>query len=332
MDSNENHLPHEPVMVEEVLNYLNLQPGQIVLDCTVGSGGHAEKILHKINPNGLLIGIDKDMEILHIAKEYLSKTGYAFKLYHADYSDIDEVLRQAGIEKVNGVLLDLGASSLQFDQAYRGFSFAKEGLLDMRMDRSSGITARKLIQRLSEKQLEELLKKYGEERWSRRIAKAIFREEKETGITTTKQLATLIEQVVPGGKSKIHPATRVFQALRIAVNRELERLEAFLDKIHNYMMIGARVVIISFHSLEDRIVKNKFIEMANRNIFHILTKKPIGPSEAEIKKNRKSNYHVSRLTTAETIAYKIQSLKITLILQEDPSGMIIAGRLQSKED
>ena len=285
MDGNENNLPHEPVMVEEVLDYLHLQSGQVILDCTVGSGGHAGRILHKINPGGLLIGIDKDMEILHIAKQYLSKTGYTFRLYHADYSDIDEVLRQARIEKVNGVLLDLGASSFQFDQAYRGFSFAKEGPLDMRMDQSQGITAHDLIQRLSEKQMEELLKKYGEERWSRRIAKAIMKEEKAVGITSTKQLATLIERVVPGGKSNIHPATRVFQALRIAVNRELESLEVFLDKIHNYMMVGARIVIISFHSLEDRIVKNKFIEMANKNIFHILTRKPIRASETEIEKN-----------------------------------------------
>ena len=240
---------HKPVMVEEVLDYLNLQSGQIILDCTVGGGGHASGILDKIKPDGFLIGIDKDMEILQTAKHALSKTTGKFKLYHADYSDIDEVLRQAEVDKVNGVLLDLGVSSLQFDQADRGFSFAKEAPLDMRMDRSRGITAENLIRRLSETELAELLWKYGEERWSRRIARAILKEKKGAGITSTRQLAAIVERVVPRGKSKIHPATRVFQALRIAVNKELDNLEIFLDKIYNYMAVGARIVIISFHSL-----------------------------------------------------------------------------------
>lgn len=286
MDDLVNNPPHIPVMIEEVLNYLCLKPGQIILDGTVGSGGHASKIIEKVKPNGLLIGIDKDLQILYIAKEYLSKISNTLcKFYHADYSDVDEVLRQAGVDKVHGVLLDLGASSLQFDWAERGFSFSKEGPLDMRMDRSRGVTVHDLIQRLSEKELEELLKKYGEERWSRRIARAILRAEKETGITSTRQLAAIIERVVPIGKSKIHPATRTFQALRIAVNRELDSLGNFLDKIHHYMFAGARIVIISFHSLEDRIVKNKFVEKANQGIFKILTKKPISPGEAEIEKN-----------------------------------------------
>ncbi|MEK7291278.1 MAG: 16S rRNA (cytosine(1402)-N(4))-methyltransferase RsmH [Planctomycetota bacterium] len=285
MHDTTNDLLHKPVMVEEVLDYLNSQTGQVIIDCTVGGGGHASKIMSKIKPNGLLIGIDKDMEILQIAKQHISEIGNIFKLYHADYSEIDEVLRQAGTDKVNGVLLDLGTSSMQFDQADRGFSFSKEGPLDMRMDRSQGITAKDLIHRLSEQKLEELFSKYGEERWSRRIARAILKEEKDTGITSTRQLANIIERAVPRGKSKIHPATRVFQALRIAVNKELESLEVFLNKIHNYMTVGARIVVISFHSLEDRIVKNKFSERAKQNIFQILTKKPITPGEAEIERN-----------------------------------------------
>jgi 16S rRNA (cytosine1402-N4)-methyltransferase len=290
---------HKPVMVDEVLDYLNLQSGQIILDCTVGGGGHASGILDKIKPDGFLIGIDKDMEILQTAKQALSKTTGKFKLYHADYSDIDEVLRQAEVDKVNGVLLDLGVSSLQFDQADRGFSFAKEAPLDMRMDRSRGITAQNLIQRLSETELAELLWKYGEERWSRRIARAILKEKKGVGITSTIQLAAIVERVVPRGKSKIHPATRVFQALRIAVNKELDNLEIFLDKIYNYMAVGARIVIISFHSLEDRIVKNKFIEKAKQNIFKVLTKKPITPREAEIEENVRSRS--AKLRAAERI-------------------------------
>ena len=294
----DTHL-HRPVMVEDVLDYLNLQSGQIILDCTVGGGGHASGILDKIKPDGFLIGIDKDMEILQTAKQSLSKTTGKFKLYHADYSDIDEVLRQAEVDKVNGVLLDLGVSSLQFDQADRGFSFAKEAPLDMRMDRSRGITAQNLIQRLSETELAELLWKYGEERWSRRIARAILKEKKGVGITSTRQLAAIIERVIPRGKSKIHPATRVFQALRIAVNKELDNLEIFLDKIYNYMAVGARIVIISFHSLEDRIVKSKFIEMAKKNIFRVLTKKPITPHESEIGENIRSRS--AKLRAAERI-------------------------------
>lgn len=299
MDALIDNPPHIPVMVEEVLNYLCLKPGQIILDGTVGSGGHASKIIERVKPNGLLIGIDKDLQILHIAKEYLSKMSNIWRLYHADYSDVDEVLRQVGIDKVHGVLLDLGASSLQFDWADRGFSFAKEGPLDMRMDRSRGITVHDLIQRLSEKELVELLKKYGEERWSRRIARAILRAEEEAGITSTRQLAAIIERVVPGGKNKIHPATRTFQALRIAVNRELESLEDFLDKIHRYMIVGARIVVISFHSLEDRIVKNTFREKTGQGIFKILTKKPISPSEAEIEKNMRCRS--AKLRAAERI-------------------------------
>ncbi len=286
-------------MVDEVLKYLEPQSGQIILDGTVGNGGHASRIMSRIGRNGLLIGIDRDREILEMAKQHLSKTGYLFRLYHANYADVDEVLRQAGVDRINGVLLDLGASSFQFDQANRGFSFAKEGPLDMRMDRLQSGTAHDLIRRLSEREMEELLKRYGEERWSRRIAKAVRREEQEVGITSTRQLAAIIERIVPGGKRKIHPATRVFQALRIAVNKELESLEIFLDKIHNYMVVGARIVIISFHSLEDRIVKNTFMERANQKIFRILTKKPIGPCEAEIKKNIRCRS--AKLRSAERI-------------------------------
>ncbi|KKO18944.1 MAG: 16S rRNA (cytosine(1402)-N(4))-methyltransferase [Candidatus Brocadia sp.] len=290
---------HIPVLAEEVVDYLQPQSGHIILDGTVGSGGHAMRIMEKIQPDGLLIGVDKDMEILRIAKQTLSKTVGTFRLYHADYSEVNEVLRQAGVVKVDGVLLDLGASSMQFDQAERGFSFAKEGPLDMRMDRSGGRTARDLIRRLSERELEDVLKRYGEERWSRRIARAVQREEREAGITSTRQLAAVVERVVPRGKSKIHPATRVFQALRIAVNKELEGLEVFLDTIHNYMTTGARIAIISFHSLEDRVVKKKFVERANHGLFRILTRKPVIPSEAEMEKNIRSRS--AKLRAAERI-------------------------------
>ena len=242
------------------------------MDCTVGGGGHASGILDKIKPDGFLIGIDKDMEILQTAKQALSKTTGKFKLYHADYSDIDEVLRQAEVDKVNGVLLDLGVSSLQFDQADRGFSFAKEAPLDMRMDRSRGITAQKFNSAAFRDRVSRITVEIRRRAVVKKNCEGHTKRKKGVGITSTRQLAAIVERVVPRGKSKIHPATRVFQALRIAVNKELDNLEIFLDKIYNYMAVGARIVIISFHSLEDRIVKNKFIERAKKNIFRVLTK------------------------------------------------------------
>lgn len=287
-DVRENKFLHKPVMVKEVLEYLQPQPGKIMLDGTVGNGGHACRIINNINPDGLLIGIDKDAEILEIAKQRLAETGYRFELYHADYAQIDTVLSRVGIEKVHGVLLDLGVSSFQLEHADRGFSFSRQGPLDMRMNRSTGKTARDLIQRATQTELERILREYGEERWSRRIAKEILKEEKKVGITSTEQLARVVERAVPKGGSRrrrIHPATRVFQALRIAVNKELESLELFLNKIHNYMYSGGRIVIISFHSLEDRIVKDRFREMSRRGIYRILTKKPVQPSEQEIQTN-----------------------------------------------
>jgi len=279
------HLSHEPVMVKEVLEYLYAQPGDVILDCTIGCGGHSLEIIEKIKPDGYLIGVDRDSEILTSAKENLSAKECPFSLFHANFSDVDEVLKLAKVDGVNGVLLDLGTSSLQFDSSDRGFSFAKEGPLDMRMDRSQKFTARDLLQRMPVKEIETLLKKYGEERWSRRIARVIVKERKVSGIKTTTQLANIIQRVVPTGKRKINPATRVFQAIRIAVNKELECLETFLDKIPQYMLHGTRIVVISFHSLEDRIVKNKFKEKSDLGLFRITTKKPIRPSEEEIEKN-----------------------------------------------
>ncbi|OHB74327.1 MAG: 16S rRNA (cytosine(1402)-N(4))-methyltransferase [Planctomycetes bacterium RBG_16_41_13] len=299
MSGKKDNLPHEPVMVDEVLEYLCLQPGRIILDCTVGGGGHAGKIMDRIKPDGCLIGIDKDYEMLNMTKEYLSDRGCPFKLYHADYVDADEVLRQAGIGGVQGVLLDLGASSLQFDSAERGFSFSKEGPLDMRMDRTASFMAQDLLRKISERDLQGLLKKYGEERWSKRIARRIIKERSVSGLKSTTQLARIIERAVPSMRHRIHPATRVFQALRIAVNKELESLEKFLNKIHCSMVKGARIAVISFHSLEDRIVKNSFIEMEDKNIFQIITKKPLRPGASEIERNARSRS--AKLRVAERI-------------------------------
>ncbi|MFQ5956156.1 MAG: 16S rRNA (cytosine(1402)-N(4))-methyltransferase RsmH [Candidatus Brocadiales bacterium] len=279
--------PHQPVMVEEVLEWLGPRPGQVILDCTVGVGGHALAILKELGPRGLLIGVDKDEEALEMAKRFLAPFAKNVRLFHADYREVESILEEAGVKggRVDGMFLDLGASSLQIDSPGRGFSFREEGPLDMRMDRSGKVTAASLLRKLSEKELADVFKELGEERWSRRIARAIKRG---APIKTTTQLASLIERAVPGRRGRIHPATRVFQALRIAVNRELESLKAFLNTCYRFQRSGGRTVAISFHSLEDRIVKHAFLEGSREGIYRLLTKKPVRPSSEEVYKNIRS--------------------------------------------
>jgi 16S rRNA (cytosine1402-N4)-methyltransferase len=274
------------------------------VDATIGAGGHSCEILKMIGSGGLLIGIDKDAEILKIASKNLSKISKSFKLYHADYVDLSTVLNELKISRVNGILLDLGVSSLQLNSEERGFSFMREGPLDMRMDRSKGITAEELLRRLPEKEMEEIFWRYSEERWARSISKAISRERRKGGgIKTTTQLAKLIEKVVytpkKHTKRRIHPATRVFQALRIAVNDELKNLEYFLNNAHKFLLRGSRMVVISFHSLEDRLAKNAFRKGKDTSTLKILTKKPLRPLESEINKNIRSRS--AKLRAAERI-------------------------------
>ncbi|HJO47747.1 MAG TPA: 16S rRNA (cytosine(1402)-N(4))-methyltransferase RsmH, partial [Candidatus Scalindua sp.] len=216
--SDDGHSPHKPVMLDEVISFIKPGKGDIIVDATIGAGGHSCEILKMIEPDGLLIGIDKDAEILKIAGRYLSNISDSYKLYQADYVDLDYILNKLEISKVQGILLDLGVSSLQLDSMERGFSFIKEGPLDMRMDRSQGKTAEDLLKRLSQKEMADIFWRYGDEGRSRRIAKAIIQERK-TGaeIKTTTQLAKIVEKAlyVPGKYKKkrgIHPATRVFQA------------------------------------------------------------------------------------------------------------------------
>lgn len=274
-------------MVREVLDWLGPRPGQVVLDCTVGVGGHASAILKKLGPDGLLIGVDKDGEALEMAKRFLAPFADNVRLFHSDYRDIGSVLHEAAVEegKVDGIFLDLGASSLQLGTPGRGFSFREEGPLDMRMDRSERVTAADLLTRLSAEELADIFKRFGEERWSRRIARAIKRA---VPIKTTTQLAGLIEDTVPRKKTRIHPATRVFQALRIAVNRELESLEVFLNTCYRFQRPGGRTVIISFHSLEDRLVKHAFLKGSREGIYRILTKKPVRATPGEVQENIRS--------------------------------------------
>ncbi len=289
--SDDDYPPHKPVMLDEVLSFIKPGKGDIIVDATIGAGGHSCEILKMIEPDGLLIGIDKDAEILKIAGRYLSKISDSYKLYQADYVDLDYILNKLEISKVQGILLDLGVSSLQLDSMERGFSFIKEGPLDMRMDRSQGKTAEDLLKRLSEKEMADIFWRYGEEGRSRRIAKAIIQERKSgTEIKTTTQLSKIVEKALFTPKKyqkkrKIHPATRVFQALRIAVNDELKSLEYFLNNVCEHLASGSRIVVVSFHSLEDRLVKSAFRKGQDAYSLEILTKKPLSPPDSEIREN-----------------------------------------------
>jgi 16S rRNA (cytosine1402-N4)-methyltransferase len=275
-------------MVKEVLEWLRPGPGKIIADCTLGTGGHAMALLRELGPSGLLLGIDRDSEVIEVAKGFLSQVGNPFRLFHANYAHLGQILSETGIGGVDGLLLDLGVSSYQLGRPERGFSFQWEGPLDMRMDRTSGLTAGELLRRLREEELARLFWEYGEERWSRRIARAIKAHLRKSPIETTTQLASLIERAVPGGRRRLHPATRVFQALRIAVNRELEGLEAFLSTAYQFLRPGARLVVISFHSLEDRIVKESLLEGFRKGFYRLLTRKPIRPSQEEVRENPRS--------------------------------------------
>lgn len=276
---------HIPVMLEEVINFLNLKQGDKVIDATVGAAGHSQEIVMRIQPDGILIGIDQDKEILQIAAQKLEKYQSVF-LFKDNFVNINKILKRLKINKVNAILFDLGVSSLQLDNQERGFSFLKDGPLDMRMDKENQITADYLVNHLSEKELAEIIYNYGEERWAKRIAKFIVEYRKKQKIKSTLELVEIIRKAIPAQvrkKMKIHYATRTFQALRITVNKELDNLEKGLNEAAKVLDEGGRLCVISFHSLEDRIVKNFFQQ--NKNQFKILTPKPVIPSFPEIKNN-----------------------------------------------
>ena len=262
------------------------------MDCTVGTGGHSCEIAKLILPEGRLIGIDQDKQALDLARERL-KDFENYNLVHQNFKDIDVILAGLNIEKVDGLLFDLGLSSFQLDNPLRGFSFRASGYLDMRMDRENSITAFDLVNNLAGEELEKIFREYSQERYVRRIAQGIIRARQEEAITTTIQLADIIKKAVSHriilrGRSRrtsIHPATRVFQALRIVVNQELENLLVVLNKAINFLKPGARICVLSFHSGEDRIVKNEFKKFSRSGILDILTKKPVRPSEKEISIN-----------------------------------------------
>src|SRR5687768_4557198 len=263
----------------------------LYVDGTLGLGGHSAEILRRSAPAGRLIALDRDAEVLEEARAVLAPFGERARLVHANHRDIPAVL---GSERADGILLDLGVSSVQLDRAERGFSFQQEGPLDMRMDRSQGETAADVVNRMREADLADLIYAYGEERASRRIAKAIVAARRQQRLTTTSELAAIVRRNAgrsprprPGRGPGIDPATRTFQALRIHVNRELEGLGAFLAELASCLAPGGRLVVIAFHSLEDREVKLAFRAL-DRHGFSILTKKPVRPGEAETTRNPRS--------------------------------------------
>lgn len=286
----ENPNLHKPVMVDEVIRFLCLKSNFKVLDATIGCGGHANFILDKIKPNGFLIGVDRDRNSLEIAKGKLDKFNKIYRLAQANFRDIDKALLNFGVEKIDAALFDLGISSYQLEDRNRGFSFEREGFLDMRMDTSKGIRAYDIVNKLNRKDLERIIRDFGQERYFRRITGFILERRIKEPINSTLELAELIKKAV-GWRYKsqrIHPATRTFQALRIAVNEELASLEEALGKVLSFLGRGARLCVISFHSLEDRIVKVRFKQFAKDGYGRVITKKPLTPAADEIKTNPRS--------------------------------------------
>jgi len=297
-------LSHRPVLLRETIELLAAERGGLFVDCTVGLGGHSEAIL-QASPDAQVLGIDRDEEALGLATERLAQYGSRFRSVHADFRELTRVLATAKVRQVRGVVADLGVSSLQLDSPGRGFSFRHEAPLDMRMDISGGETAAELLGRLSEVEIARIIFEYGEERRSRRIARWIVeRRERGEPIQTTHDLAALVARAVgPDKKRRIHPATRTFQALRIAVNGELENLDRFLVQAVDHLEQAGRLAVISFHSLEDRIVKRTLLKLSGRcqcpprlpvcicgvtKQISILTRRAIGPGEQEIEENPRS--------------------------------------------
>jgi 16S rRNA (cytosine1402-N4)-methyltransferase len=284
---------HLPVLLDEVLEALNCLPGRVYADGTVGGGGHSRGILERSSPTGRVIGLDWDEEALERARRNLSPFAGRFELRRANYRDFRSVLESLSLPGVDGILLDLGVSSEQLESRHRGFSFRWEAPLDMRMSQDKTTTAQELVRKLPAVELESLLRNFGEERWARRIARNIVRARQKAPLRTTRDLVEVIERSVPPKRRGIHPATRTFQALRISVNEELNNLQTFLEGAPELLNPGGRLCIISYHSLEDRIVKNRFREWVRGEgrrtpPFRLLTPKPVVPSREEVCRNLRS--------------------------------------------
>jgi 16S rRNA (cytosine1402-N4)-methyltransferase len=281
---------HVPVLLNEAIEYLQVRSGCTIVDCTLGLAGHAAEVVRRLGPAGKLIGFDRDPDALRMAKDKLDQVRAELGERAPAVELVGEAFSAAPLhvapESVDGLLADIGVSSLQLDEASRGFSFMADGVLDMRMDTRRGPTAAQVVNEASERELADLIYEYGEERRSRRIARAIVRGRP---VTTTGQLARIVAAAAPAMKQdRIHPATRTFQALRIHVNRELDEIKALMEAAPKLLKPSGRVVVISFHSLEDRIVKDSLREGAHQGIWTLLTKKPVTAGEEEIERNPRS--------------------------------------------
>ena len=304
---------HIPVLYYETLDNLVINPDGIYIDCTLGGGSHSEGILERLSDKGLLISIDQDSTAIEYSKKRLEKFGSKWKVFKGNFENIDTIAYMAGVDKVDGILMDIGVSSKQLDDPKRGFSYRYDVKLDMRMNTEQKISAYDVVNTYSEEQLSKIIFEYGEERHARKIAKLIVEERKSSPIEKTSDLIALIKRAYPERASK-HPAKKTFQAIRIEVNRELEVLENAMSKAVELLKVGGRLAIITFHSLEDRIVKNKFKDLATackcpKDIpicvcggvkkFEIITKKPIIPIDDELKNNNRA--HSSKLRILERI-------------------------------
>ena len=304
---------HIPVLYYETLNNLVINPNGIYIDCTLGGGSHSEGILEKLSNKGLLISIDQDSTAIEYSKKRLEKFGSKWKVFKGNFENIDTIAYMAGVDKVDGILMDIGVPSKQLDDPERGFSYRYDVKLDMRMNTEQKISAYDVVNTYTEEQLSKIIFEYGEERYAKKIAKLIVEQRKSSTIKKTSDLITLIKRAYPERASK-HPAKKTFQAIRIEVNRELEVLENAVSKSAELLKVGGRLAIITFHSLEDRIVKNKFKDLATackcpKDIpicvcdgvkkFEIITKKPIIPIDDELKNNNRA--HSSKLRILERI-------------------------------
>lgn len=311
---------HIPVMLAETLDYMGLRPGGTYVDCTLGGGGHSSEMVKRVQPGGRIIGIDQDPDALKAAGEKLREYAASVTLVHSNFYRLKEVLAELGVPAVDGVLFDIGVSSHQLDEAGRGFSYMQDAPLDMRMNPQDTTTAADLVNNLPEQELTRIIREYGEERWAKRIAEFIAHRREIRPIATTGELVEVIKRAIPAGARREgpHPAKRTFQALRIAVNDELGRFAAALRDAVDVLKPGGRVCVITFHSLEDRIAKETFRELAgrctcppelpvckceNKPQVKIITNKPVSPKAAEIEMNPRARSAKLR------VAQKVESSK-----------------------
>ena len=299
--------PHVPVLADEVVGYLVHQAGAgagVVIDATLGAGGHAERILDAMGRDGRVLGIDRDDGALEIARERLARFGDRVRLEHGNFDELEDIVGAAGWDPVVGVLYDLGVSSMHFDDPARGFSYQNDAPLDMRMDRSQGLTAADVVNSYEQRDLTRIIRTYGEERWASRIAQFIVRARRRRPLSTTLELVELIRDAVPHAARRVgpHPARRTFQALRIEVNGELDALGSSLPQAVATLGVGGRLVAISYHSLEDRIVKRFMVAESRAEVprLRLLTRRPETATEAEIAVNPRAS--AAKLRAAERLA------------------------------